>query len=97
MIYFYSDRSGRYELWKIRPDGSPAEVMTKDANTNFPTVSPDGKQIAVAGVSAGGLQIRAVSAPVAGDVVVLSPPPGPGQMFWPYSWSPGQPAPRASS
>jgi hypothetical protein len=30
--------------------------MTKDANPNFPTVSPDGKQIALAGVNAGGLQ-----------------------------------------
>jgi eukaryotic-like serine/threonine-protein kinase len=85
-IYFYSDRSGRYELWKIRSDGSHAEVMTKDANTNFPTVSPDGKQIATAGVSAGGMQIRAASAPVGADNH-FEPAPGSGQMFWPFSWS----------
>jgi len=85
-IYFYSDRSGKYELWRIRSDGSHAEVMTKDANSNFPTVSPDGQHVATAGVSAGGTQIRAVSADV-GAEAQFEPAPGPNQMFWPYSWS----------
>ena len=46
MIYFYSDRGGRYELWRVRPDGLHLEVMSKESNANFPVVSPDGKRIA---------------------------------------------------
>ena len=86
MIYFYSDRGGRYDLWRIRPDGLHLEVMTSVSNANFPVVSPDGKRIATSGVSAAGLLLleanRNPDAPV-------SPEPGaaPGQNFWPFSWS----------
>jgi len=85
-IYFYSDRSGRYELWKVRPDGSPPAVISKETNANFPVVSPDGKRIATSGVSAAGLLIldagRSVDAPANPEPAVA-----PGQIFWPFSWS----------
>jgi Tol biopolymer transport system component len=48
-IGFYSDRTGRYESWSIRPDGSGLEQLTRtaegDARTEL-TWSPDAKRIA---------------------------------------------------
>ncbi|MBC7809186.1 MAG: TolB family protein [Akkermansiaceae bacterium] len=46
-IYFNSERSGRMQIWRMRPDGSAQEQVTDDKFNNwFPHVSPDGKQIA---------------------------------------------------
>ncbi len=47
-IGFYSDRSGRYETWTIRPDGSGVEQLTKTTGIARTEVvwSPDGKKIA---------------------------------------------------
>jgi Tol biopolymer transport system component len=48
-IGFYSDRSGRYESWTIRPDGSGLEQLTKGTGPARTDVvwSPEGKHIAV--------------------------------------------------
>jgi hypothetical protein len=46
-IYFTSDRSGAGEVWRMRPDGSQAEQVTRDGAGNwYPTVSPDGRMLA---------------------------------------------------
>jgi Tol biopolymer transport system component len=47
-IAFYSNRTGRYELWTIRPDGSALEQITEGDKSDFwfPHWSPDGTQIA---------------------------------------------------
>ena len=46
-IYFNSTRTGRMQLWRMKPDGSGQEQVTDDAYNNwFPHVSPDGKWIA---------------------------------------------------
>jgi len=47
-IAFYSDRSGRYETWAIRPDGSGLEQLTKATGLARTEVAwaPDGKRIA---------------------------------------------------
>jgi len=46
-IYFSSDRSGAMEVWRMRPDGSQPEQVTKDGAGNwFPHVSPDGRLLA---------------------------------------------------
>jgi len=47
-IAFYSDRSGRYETWTIRPDGSGLEQLTRTTGPSRTEVtwSPDGKKIA---------------------------------------------------
>ena len=46
-IYFNSDRSGAMEIWRMRPDGSAPEQVTKDGAGNwFPHVSPDGRMLA---------------------------------------------------
>jgi Tol biopolymer transport system component len=46
-IYFNSSRSGRMQIWRMRPDGSAQEQVTNDGFNNwFPHISPDGKWIA---------------------------------------------------
>jgi Tol biopolymer transport system component len=47
-IAFYSDRSGSYELWSIKRDGSGLRQLsdTPGRSTVFPVWSPDGKRIA---------------------------------------------------
>jgi dipeptidyl aminopeptidase/acylaminoacyl peptidase len=45
-IYFNSNRTGRMQLWRMKPDGSNQEQITKDDFNNwFAHVSPDGKSI----------------------------------------------------
>jgi Tol biopolymer transport system component len=46
-IYFNSSRSGRMQIWRMRPDGSQQQQVTNDGFNNwFPHISPDGKWIA---------------------------------------------------
>jgi hypothetical protein len=46
-IYFNSTRSGRMQIWRMKPDGSELEQVTSDIYNNwFPHLSPDGKWIA---------------------------------------------------
>ena len=45
-IYFNSSRSGRMQIWRMRPDGSHQQQITNDGFNNwFPHISPDGKWI----------------------------------------------------
>jgi TolB protein len=45
-IYFNSSRSGRMQIWRMRPDGSEQQQITNDSFNNwFPHISPDGKWI----------------------------------------------------
>jgi TolB protein len=46
-IYFNSARTGRMQVWRMRPDGSEQQQITNDGFNNwFPHISPDGKTIA---------------------------------------------------
>jgi WD40 repeat protein len=46
-ILFYSNRSGKYEAWSIRPDGSGLEQLTRlDVPVYNPIWSPDGRRLA---------------------------------------------------
>ncbi len=45
-IYFNSTRTGRMQIWRMRPDGSGLEQLTFDDTNNwFPHVAPDGRSI----------------------------------------------------
>jgi TolB protein len=45
-IYFNSSRTGRMQIWRMRPDGTDQQQITNDGFNNwFPHVSPDGKRI----------------------------------------------------
>jgi len=47
MIYFHSNRSGRFELWRVRRDGSVLEQVTRTtgAHPARARVSPDGRHL----------------------------------------------------
>ena len=47
-IAFYSDRSGVYQIWTIRPDGSGLQQLTfaPDPGVVYPVWSPDGTRLA---------------------------------------------------
>ncbi len=48
-IVFYSNRTGRYELWSMRIDGSGARQLTEFENAAslwYPAISHDGKKLA---------------------------------------------------
>jgi len=87
-IAFYSDRSGRYETWAIRPDGSNLEQLTKTtgpARTDF-TWSPDGKRIAVDDGSR--TWIQDLTRPPSQSEAEALPPLEGGVALQPRSWSP---------
>ena len=45
-IYFNSARSGRMQVWRMKPDGSQQEQVTDDEFNNwFPHISPDGESV----------------------------------------------------
>jgi Tol biopolymer transport system component len=48
-ILFYSERSGRYEFWSIKPDGSGLQQITKTTGSlvgSSPVLSPEGNRLA---------------------------------------------------
>jgi len=47
-IYFNSTRTGRMQIWRMKPDGQDQEQVTNDEFNNwFPHISPDGKWIVI--------------------------------------------------
>ena len=45
-IYFNSTRTGRMQIWRMRPDGSGQEQLTFDDTNNwFPHITPDNRSI----------------------------------------------------
>ena len=84
-IAFYSDRSGAYQFWTIRPDGSGLEQMGNLPGANFPVWSPDGGKVAAA--SSDGFYIVDRSAQAA-KPPPAEPPVSASERFWPFAWSP---------
>jgi serine/threonine protein kinase/Tol biopolymer transport system component len=88
-ITFYSARTGSYQLWSIRTDGSEATQHTnldQKFFPNFPIVSPDGKWVAASSVDTGAW-IHAWGTALITKVDLLPRLPN-GSPFWPQSWSP---------
>ncbi len=88
-IAFHSNRSGRMEIWLIRPDGTDMRQLTNTASGDavFPVWSPDGKRLAysVAGV---GAYVIATQHEGGGAPPEALPPLSAGPPFEPSSWSP---------
>jgi len=88
-IFFYSTRTGKWEIWSIRPDGSGLRRITEIPNINlyYCVLSPDQKRIATESDTkplildlSGTLPIRTVRE--------LPPLGNKDEFFEPYSWSP---------
>jgi len=87
-IAFYSDRSGSYELWSIRSDGSALHPMTTNTgNPGFPVWSPRGDRLAFGYSSWHLIDPSKTSSPAPPG----EPSPGvpEGKRFMPGSWSAG--------
>jgi tricorn protease len=87
-LAFYSDRSGRYELWGIRPDGSGLEQLTERRadSANIPTWDPAGSRLVAAIQPRGWVLFQLAASGLAREE--------PGKdidapnRFWPMAWSP---------
>jgi serine/threonine protein kinase/Tol biopolymer transport system component len=89
-LVFQSDRSGRYELWSLRKDGSGLEPVTRTIGSPlaYPVWSPDGRRLALA-VATRGAALLDLALPLERRKPVPLPPiPGEGQTFYAVAWSP---------
>jgi serine/threonine protein kinase/Tol biopolymer transport system component len=89
-IVFQSDRSGRYELWSIRADGSGLEPVTRTLGSPlaYPIWAPDGRRLALA-VATRGAALLDLALPLEKrKPAPLPPASGDGQIFYALSWSP---------
>jgi serine/threonine protein kinase/Tol biopolymer transport system component len=88
-VYFGSNRSGPYEIWRVSADGGPLESVARKAAWALvvPVVSPDNKYLAVlAVVPKLQLELLDLSSPVAGRVLRdIAPPEVPGPVA-PIGW-----------
>jgi sialate O-acetylesterase len=61
-MYFDSSRAGALQIWRMRPDGTQAEQVTDDANSNSsPHVSPDGRSVAFLSETRGQMSLKVLS------------------------------------
>ncbi len=87
-LTWYSDRSGIYEVWRIRPDGSGLQQVTRtEGPANQPVWSPDGHTMAVSTVQAPAELIDVGGALPASSSETL-PRISDTEWFAPTSWSP---------
>jgi Tol biopolymer transport system component len=86
-IGFYSDRSGGYEVWTIRPDGSGLAPVTRDSKgaMNFPLWSPDGRHFATSSIPGNWMMFDWDAK--AGTARGRAMPTVDGDKFWPLDWS----------
>jgi dipeptidyl aminopeptidase/acylaminoacyl peptidase len=85
---FYSNRSGQYEIWTVRLDGSALTMLTKNVGRGpwFPNWSPDGKRL-VFPDGTNSYVFQPGDSPGEGSAERLPLPPGGGWMQT-YGWSP---------
>jgi Tol biopolymer transport system component len=88
-IFFYSNRSGAYGVWTIKPDGSD---MTRvgalpDASWAAPVPSPDGALIALGRPSTGHVVVAPLAPAAAGSGAVPAPLLE-IEGKWAWDWSP---------
>jgi Tol biopolymer transport system component len=87
-IAFYSNRSGKYEIWTTRPDGSEQISLTSTlfVEALYPNWSPNGRAIVFPDTVDNHL-LEFEWPPTDVRHQVLSRPTG-EPAFWSYSWSP---------
>jgi len=90
-IFFFSDRTGRYEVWSIQRDGSGLTQLSDLAGDNIasPIPSPDGKRLLVFSTDpdrASGIIDLTQTIPV--NEVTWFPPVDSTRHFLARSWSP---------
>jgi Tol biopolymer transport system component len=92
-ISFFSNRSGKYEIWTVRPDGSGLTQRTHHpaADLIIPLWAPDGTRLTCFATDAAAFFAELGDRPAtleAGSLRPLPPLGHEGKIFWPASWSP---------
>ncbi len=89
-IAFYSNLTGVYEIWTIKPDGSDRQQITNHSGSGFlyPIWSPDGSHIAFSGFGSGSKIIENGKPWEEQTPVELPPLNEKGDWFIAWSWSP---------
>jgi serine/threonine protein kinase/Tol biopolymer transport system component len=88
-ILFYSDRSGRYEAWTLRPDGSGLQPVTatRGEPVFYPVWSPDSRWL-VCGLGFTGPALIDLARPIAQRIPERLPASPTKNPFFASSWSP---------
>lgn len=88
-IAFYSDRSGKYEIWTINRDGSGLQQLTNSPGAHYPVWSPRGERMAYSTHSPNGAFIFETRKPWNEQKPQPLPAiPDKTQTFEIWSWSP---------
>ncbi|CAN5733898.1 hypothetical protein BH24ACI5_BH24ACI5_27360 [soil metagenome] len=88
-IAFYSNRTGKYEIWTISRDGSDLQQLTRSPGAHYPVWSPDGRRMAYSTHAPNGAFIFETNTPwEAQQPQALPAIPDPTQTFEIWSWSP---------
>jgi eukaryotic-like serine/threonine-protein kinase len=89
-IAFYSNRSGTYQLWTIKPDGSEPQQVTEESSTNglvFPVWSPDGRFLVGSSLEGKAFMVEVAKPWGKQTPAVLPPLPRPQSSFLAWAWS----------
>ena len=88
-ILFYSDRSGRYEAWSIRPDGSELQQVTRTRGEPifYPLESPNSRRL-VCALGFTGLALIDLARPIGERAPERLPPAPTKTPLFASSWSP---------
>jgi Tol biopolymer transport system component len=88
-LAFYSDRSGRYEIWTINADGSGLQQMTFTSGPGvvYPVWSPDGGRLAYS-LYGGRAFIMDLGRAWSAQTPMAPPLISPNHHFVAWSWSP---------
>ncbi|MCX6538635.1 MAG: hypothetical protein NT151_06860 [Acidobacteria bacterium] len=89
-ILFYSDRSGSYQMWTVRPDSTELTLIpTPRIAVSIPAWARDGRvafsELPKAGTPGGWYILRPGES---GGTLELQPPIDATNFFWPLAWSP---------
>jgi len=88
-IAFYSDRTGQYEIWTIKPDASELRQLTHSPGAHYPVWSPDGQRMAYSSHAPNAAYIFETAKPWDQQKAILLPAlPNPSETFEIWSWSP---------
>ncbi|MCW5981414.1 MAG: PD40 domain-containing protein [Bryobacteraceae bacterium] len=89
-IAFFSNRSGRNEIWVVRPDGSGLrQVSNVASNAVWPVWSPDGKRMVYTAFGAGRSSFLVEDVSQAAEQTPRQlPAPGAKEAFNAWHWSP---------
>jgi serine/threonine protein kinase/Tol biopolymer transport system component len=91
-IAFYSNRTGAYQIWTIKPDGSELQQVTEDTSTSgllFPVWSRDGRFIVCSSFERKAFVVDVTKPWRMQTPAELPALPQPEDSFMAWAWSPG--------